>query len=241
MRHPRTPRAWIAGTLVTLVLALPAAGRAELRLLDEALVPPTAGPELSVTGVLLDQADATSSDPKGPAPAAPASGDAAGMDFDLLGAAKPPPDTADAAALRRRRTMLTAHQAIGFGLVGLQLATTVVGQLNYSDRFGGPSTARYQLTHATLAYSTLGIFALNATVALLAPSPVKRSYGMDRVMVHRIAMFTAAAGMVGQGLLGAYTHQREGYLNQEKLATAHLAIGYGTLAAMAIGVGALVF
>jgi hypothetical protein len=228
----------VGATLVTLVLALPTAGRAELRLLDEALAPPTARPDLSVTGVLLDEAKPAPAPTT--TPAAPASGDASGMSFDLLGEAKPPPDTADAGELRLRRKMLTAHQAIGFGLVGLQLTTTVVGQLNYSDRFGGPSTARYQLSHAALAYTTLGLFAVNATVALLAPSPVKRSYGMDRVMVHRIAMFTAAAGMVAQGVLGVYTHQREGYLNQEKLATTHLAIGYGTLAAMAIGVGALV-
>jgi hypothetical protein len=123
----------------------------------------------------------------------------------------------------------------------MQLATTVVGQLNYSDRFGGPSTAQYQLSHAALAYTTLGLFVVNGAIALLAPSPVHRGYGMDRVMVHRIAMFTAAAGMLAQGVLGVYTHQREGYLNQEKIGTAHLAIGYATLAAMATGVGVLVF
>ena len=51
----------------------------------------------------------------------------------------------------------------------------------------------------------------------------------------------AAAGMLAQGVLGVYTSQREGYLNQEQFAKMHLAIGYGTLAAMTVGVGALVF
>jgi hypothetical protein len=164
-----------------------------------------------------------------------------GMDFDLLGEAKPPP-APDAGALKLRRNMLTAHQAVGFGLIGLQLATTVVGQLNYSDRFaGGPSTARYQTTHAALAYTTLGVFVANGAIALLAPSPVKRPMQMDRVMVHRISMFTAAAGMAAQGVLGVMTRNREGYLNQPRFATAHLVIGYTTLAAMVTGVGAIVW
>jgi hypothetical protein len=233
-------------------LALPAIGRADLRLLDDALRSPAAfAPDLSLRGVLLaqdgDAKPAADGEQKpaqagvDPQPAPAAGGDAGGMDFDLLGEAKPPPDAADAGALRRRRQMLTAHQAIGFGLLGTQLATTVAGQLNYSDKFGGSPTGRYQMTHAALAYTNLALFAVNGAIALLAPSPVKRSWEMDRVMVHRIAMFTAAAGMLAQGVLGVYTHQREGYLNQEQFATAHLAIGYGTLAAMAVGVGALVF
>jgi hypothetical protein len=243
MPHPTRSLPLVRAAVLTVILAAPLAGRAELRLLDEALAPPTAAPaspaDLTLSGVLLAQAEGQG-DPK-PQPAPPATGDGGGMDFDLLGEAKPPPDTADAGALRLRRKMLTAHQAIGFGLVGMQLATTVVGQLNYSDRFGGPSTAQYQLSHAALAYTTLGLFVVNGAIALLAPSPVHRGYAMDRVMVHRIAMFTAAAGMLAQGILGVYTRQREGYLNQEQIGTTHLAIGYVTLAAMATGVGVLVF
>ena len=253
MRAPRTPLRAARLAVLTAILALPAVGRADPRLLDEPLrVTAASAPDLSVRGVLLAQvgaakpaadgeqkpAEAAGGDPK-PAPAA--GGDAGGMDFDLLGEAKPPPDAADAGALRLRRQMLTAHQVIGFGLLATQLATTIAGQLNYSDKFGSSPTARYQMTHAALAYTDLALFALNGAIALLAPSPVKRSWQMDRVMVHRIAMFTAAAGMLAQGVLGVYTSQREGYLNQEQFATAHLAIGYGTLAAMAVGVGALVF
>jgi hypothetical protein len=35
--------------------------------------------------------------------------------------------------------------------------------------------------------------------------------------------------------------RREGYLDQERYATAHLAIGYATFAAVGVAVGALVF
>jgi hypothetical protein len=211
---------------VLVLLAVPAVARADLRLLDAVLELRSSGPAPSLGA---------------PVALAPIAEDA-GMDFDLLGEAKPPPQAPNAGKMRWRRRMLTAHQAIGFGLLGLQLGTTVVGQLGYSDRFAnGPQTARFDATHAAFAYSTLGVFAVNGVLALLAPSPVKKPWKLDRVMAHRIAMFTAAAGMLAQAGLGIYTAQRDGYVNQERIATAHLAVGYVTLAAVATGVGVLVF
>lgn len=163
------------------------------------------------------------------------------LDFDLLGEPEPPAPPAASGRLRLRRRMLTAHQGIGLGLLGLQLATTVVGQLNYSDRFeGGPSTARYQRTHAYLAYATAGVFAVNGLVALLAPSASKPRR-LDRVMVHRFALFAAALAMAGQVALGIHARDREGYLDQERVARSHLFLGYATLALVAGGVAALVF
>jgi hypothetical protein len=175
-----------------------------------------------------------------PAPEADEEAREPSLDFDLLGEAKPPAEPADAGALRLRRKMLIVHQGVGVGLLGLQLATTAVGQLNYSDRFaGGPDTARYKLSHKVLAYTTLGTFAANGAIALLAPS-AKTPRKLDRVMVHRIAMFTAAGGMVAQAILGISTRERAGRLDQERLATVHLVVGYSTLAAVLTGVGALV-
>jgi hypothetical protein len=138
--------------------------------------------------------------------------------------------------------MLNAHQAIGIGLLGLQLGTTVTGQLNYNDKFGVDNTGRYKLTHKLLSYSTLGVFALNGAIALFAPAPkgMKRS-GFDRTTIHKLGMATATVGMVTQAVLGAYTVSREGYLNQQKYGRAHLAVGYATLAAMSVAVGAIVF
>jgi hypothetical protein len=239
---------------VAALLAVPAAAQAlppgaslssgdrRPGLLDADLDPPRlALADLSASPVvLLASADAPGSGTE-KGTAAQTEGASGAMDFDLLGEATPPPDAANQGKLRLRRTMLTWHQGLGFALVGLQLATTAVGQLNYGDRVGaGPDTAKYQLSHAVLAYTTLGVFVVNGAVALLAPSPL-RNLKMDRVMVHRIALFTAAAGMVAQGVLGVYTRQREGYLNQDDFAKTHLAIGYVTLAALSVGVGALVF
>ncbi len=242
MRHLRRVRwshpARILAAAALAAALVPAPGRA-LSLLQGDLVPGRPAPDLSLA--LAAEKPATEGGGAS-APAAPAP--APSLDFDLL--PEPPPVAPNPAdgSMRLRRRMLRLHQGIGLGLVALQLSTTAVGQLNYSDRFGGsapPSTARYQATHAVLAYATLGAFAVNGAIALLAPRPPgKRSQGVDRVTVHKLGMLAAAAGMVAQGALGIYTREREGYLNQQHYAQVHLAIGYATLAAVSVAVGALV-
>lgn len=162
------------------------------------------------------------------------------LDFDLLGAPAKA-ERVDEGALRLRRALLNLHQGVGLGMFTLQLATTVVGQLNYNDKFGGDNTAKYVQPHAILAYSTLATFVAAGTLALLAPSPLKKSEGFDRVSLHKLAMYTATAGMLAEGILGVVTKNREGYQNQQSIGTAHLVVGYVTLAAVAAGVGALIF
>lgn len=162
------------------------------------------------------------------------------LDFDLLGTPAKPQQI-DERALRLRRTLLGWHQGVGLGMFALQLATTVVGQLNYDDKFGGDNTAKYVQPHAVLAFSTLAAFAAAGTLAILAPAPLKRDEGFDRVSLHKLSMFTAALGMAAQAGLGIWAQSREGYLNQQGIARAHLVVGYVTLAAVATGVSALVF
>ncbi len=184
-------------------------------------------------------ASATTPPSSTPTPAAPAPGPS--LDFDLL--PPPPAPPGENPALARRRTLLDWHQGLGIGLLGLTLATAVVGQLNYDDRFVGsrPSTGDYLAPHAVLATSTLVLFAATGTLALLAPAPPERRDGFDRITLHEIAMFTAAAGMAAEGALGLWTQQREGYFNQESIARAHLVLGYVVVAAVATGVAAIVF
>jgi hypothetical protein len=144
--------------------------------------------------------------------------------------------------MRLRRTLLNVHQGLGLGLLAFQLGATVTGQLSYSDRFaGGPSTAKYQRAHALFAYASLATFGSTALVALLTPSQLEKPQGIDRTTLHKIAMFTAAAGMAAQGVLGIVARSREGYLNQERIATAHLVVSYFSLAATAVGVGVIAF
>lgn len=222
---------WVA---FVLSVAAPAKAAASVRLLDEDLHPP----ELSIAaqGPRPGTPDLSLA-PSEPTGAAPKPGS---LDFDLLGA-PPKSDQVDEDALRLRRKMLTWHQGVGLGMFALQLATTVVGQLNYNDKFGGDNTGKYEQPHAILAYTTLAAFAAAGALALLAPAPIERGEGFDRVSLHKLSMFTAAAGMLAQGVLGIWTQSREGYLNQQSIGTAHLVIGYVTLAAVATGVGALVF
>lgn len=201
---------------------------------------PSAATSLSVfpEGVLFADAPSsrTGEGDDGTPPGAP------GLDFDLLGEPDPEPTRGNPGALRLRRRMLVTHQGMGFGLAALVLATTVVGQLNYSDRFAsGPDTGRYRLTHKALAYSTAGTFAATGLAALLAPTAGRGPYRLDRVMLHRIAMTAAALGMAAQAVLGIRTRDRTGYLDQDRYARAHLAVGYATLALFAVGIGVLVF
>jgi hypothetical protein len=207
-----------------LLVAVPAPAHSAPRLLDG--------------GLLLAAA------PGAPALAlALAADDPPPMDFDLLGEPPPPPPAADVARLRKRQRFLGVHQAAGIGLYALQLTTTTVGTLHYFDKFAdGPNTERWRRAHTALAYTNLALFAATGAAALLAPTaPGRRSAGLDRVNAHRLAMLAATVGMVAQGALGIYTARREGYTDQERIATVHLAVGYATLAALTAGVAVLVF
>ena len=165
------------------------------------------------------------------------------LDFDLLG--KPPPVAqVDDRSMHKRRSMLKWHQGLGIALYAAEVATTVVGQLNYNDKFSSsaPNTNKYKQTHQILAYSTAALFAVNGTIALLAPEPKgppKKQW--DRVSWHKLGMGLATLGMLAQVGTGIYTASREGYLNQQDYAKVHLGIGYFTFAAMSVAVGALVF
>ncbi len=233
-------RLHIAASLaLAAVLLAPLPARA-LRLLDEELsLDGDPAPDLRVASAAAPAA-AASSAAAATTTAAPARDPS--LDFDLLGT--PPPVVASPydAVLKRRRSMLNVHQGLGLALVGLQLSTTVMGQLNYSDLYGPNPTARFRTTHQVLAYTTLGVFAANGLIALLAPrDPLKRSDGFDRTTLHKIGMAVAAAGMVAQGVLGAVTHARDGYLDQPAYARAHLILGYATFAAVSVAVGSIVF
>jgi len=232
--------------VLCLAVAVPAAARGGL--LDEGLAAPDlAEPDLAARPAVLLAAAGSSGKAKAekekaakPTPAPAASPD--DLDFDLLGEAKAPADAPDPAAMKRRRQQLSLHQGVGMGLLALQIGTTVVGQLNYRDKFAThANTEKWRMPHKVLAYTTTGVFLIGGALALTAPAPVKRPTQLDRVTAHRIAMFAAALGMATQIGLGLYTHSREGYQNQQDLAKAHLYIGYGTLACMLVGVGVLVF
>jgi len=201
--------------------------------------------------VLLAQANpapaapAPASEAAAAAPVVEAATPAPAMDFDLLGdAPKPAAPTVDLEALKTRRTMLKVHQGVGIGLMVLELATVVLGQINYRDLYGGGDrTGQFKLTHQVLSYSAMGVFLTNEMLALLAPSPLaKTSQGFDRTMLHRISMFTGAAGMVANLILGIVTsYTLPGRDMQRDVAKAHLFIGYGTYAAMAVGASAMIF
>jgi hypothetical protein len=183
-----------------------------------------------------------------PAPqTAPAEAKAAD-DFDLL----PPEAKPDAAtqardaetqrSLSTRRTMLQLHQLGGFATLAALGTTVVLGQLNYSDKYGGGGdTGRYITPHSIAAYSAAGIFAATGLLALFAPSPFEKQLRLDTATLHKASMAVATAGMVTEVVLGIVTASREGKLSQRDLAMAHQIIGYTTLAATTTGFVVLFF
>jgi hypothetical protein len=220
LAEPRLRPALVLGAVALALAAAPRPARA-LQLLDEVLS--LDGPARPVLLAAL-------------APSEP-------MDFDLLGKPAPPPSTTkEDARMRKRRQYLQWHQRVGLAVGSLEVATVVVGQLSYNDKFGSANTGRYELSHAVLAYTTFTAFAVGGTLALLAPRPKDRpNRGWDRMRVHKIGMALATAGMIAQAVYGIQTRNREGYLDQEEKAQTHLIIGYATLAATGVAVGALVF
>ncbi len=139
--------------------------------------------------------------------------------------------------------MLQWHQALGIATTLLMVGTVITGQLDYTDRYGGgTSTGRYDIWHTSFEAGTVVGFTGDALLALFAPVPFpKQNQHFDTLMVHKIAMITAAAGFAAEVPLGIYTVAQEGHLNQGTFAAVHLIIGYVTAAAFATGVTALFF
>jgi hypothetical protein len=187
------------------------------------------------------------------APAADGDGPPPGdLDFDLMGGdahGSPVEDAARARrlaaidrAVRRRRPMLQAHQALGFVTLGLLAATLVIGQLNYVDKYGGgDDNGRFYAAHLGLGVTTTLSFTATGLVALFAPNPYPKPVRADAALLHKVSMALAAAGMVTQLVLGPVTAAHEGRLDQRDYALAHLVTGYATFAFMATGVLAYVF
>jgi hypothetical protein len=182
--------------------------------------------------------------PAQPAPS-PAPAPAPADDFDLLPKEKVP----DAAVqqelihkLELRRKMLQLHQLGGFVTLGLMGTTVVLGQLNYSDKYGGGGdTERFMVWHRWLGISTAVVFAATGALAVFAPSPLEKPVRLDTATVHKIALAIASAGIVAQIILGPVIASKQGQLSQRDFALAHQIVGYTTLVATAAGAVAFTF
>jgi hypothetical protein len=143
-----------------------------------------------------------------------------------------------AAAVRTRRWMLTTHQTLGITTWALMAATTVVGQLNYHELYGGGGgSLKYQSPHRWLALSTGVAFVTTAGFSIFAPSPYAKPLRLDTGLLHRIAVLGATAGMVTQAVLGWITARQAEAGNPNHLRTyarTHQVVGYTTLAFLSV-------
>jgi hypothetical protein len=144
--------------------------------------------------------------------------------------------------LAKRSKMLELHQLGGMLTLATLGATVIFGQLNYIDRYGGGGdTRRWYDWHKFSAFTSAAVFAGTGALALFAPSPLAKPARLDTVMVHRIAMGVATAGMVTQIILGVVTASKGGSSSQRDFAFAHQVVGYTTFGATAVGFGVLTF
>lgn len=151
-------------------------------------------------------------------------------------------DAAFEASVRRRRSLLSVHQATGIAAWALMGTTVVVGQLNYNDLYGGGGyTERYRSSHRALAGATTATYAFTGILALAAPTPYARRLRLDTATVHKGAMAVTTVGLLSQIVLGIWTRTALGNVDQPRLARAHQAVGYATFGAMTIGAVTLVF
>ena len=166
-------------------------------------------------------------------------------DFDLLPKEAAPDAAAQAKLeeeLEKRRTMLHYHQMAGFAVLGTMTATVVLGQLDYSDKYGGGGDkGTYHLWHRWFGFGTAAVFAGTASLAVFAPVPIEKKVRWDTATIHKVSMAVAAAGMAAQIVLGIVTAAKEGQGSQRDYALAHQIIGYGTAAAVYTGFAALTF
>ena len=129
--------------------------------------------------------------------------------------------------------MLTTHQTLGITTWALMAATTVVGQLNYNELYGGGGgSLKYQTAHRWLVVSTSAAFATTAAFSLFAPSPYDKPLRFDTGLLHRIAVIGATAGLLTQAVLGWVTARQAEAGNPNNLRTyarTHQILGYTTL------------
>jgi len=196
---------------------------------------------LTAASSALAGEDAAPPPPPGPPPDLSPS-----LDFDLLpqspASALPAIDPALDRAVARRRKMLTLHQGLGIATWATLAATTVIGQLDFDDRFrGGGDTGKWHGAHRALAVSASALFLGTGLLGLLAPEPYAKKARLDTATVHKVSMAIATLGMATQIVLGLTARGSEGSLRERDLATAHQITGYATLGAMTFGAVVLFF
>ena len=143
-----------------------------------------------------------------------------------------------AAEAETRRSRLRTHQILGTTTWGLMLVTTILGQLNYNDEYGGGSrSGKYLLPHRIASYVTTVSFTATGIYALLAPTPYKRPLKFDTAFVHKVAVIGATAGMVAQVALGFWTARQADAGNPRGLkdrAKLHQILGYSTFGMLTV-------
>jgi hypothetical protein len=157
---------------------------------------------------------------------------------------EPKPDQGHA---RARGPLRNWHKWFGVTTWISLAATATIGTFRYANvvGFGEPLCAEgntpifgrdygcgdgLRVHHLVSASFTTASYVTTRTLALLMPEPEYER--PERVKIHRALSWVHLAGMVAMPILGFATSAADDPETREALATAHLLVGYGTLAAV---------
>lgn len=177
--------------------------------------------------------------------------------------AEPPPDEDALVAQARRRSVLrTYHRSMGITTWISLAGSAAVGTIRYANvvGFGAPLCAPggspilgrafgcgdgLRIWHLVGAVWTTLSYAATRTLAALMPDPYGAASGPGsfaaRLRVHRLLSWVHLAGMAAMPVLGVLTTAADDARTRDALATAHLAVGYSTLAVLSTAASLMAF
>ncbi len=127
--------------------------------------------------------------------------------------------------MHTRRTMLKAHQLLGFITLGGMVAQGIVGSQLYN---GKPDL---KATHEALATGINITYSMAALMSLFAPPPlVNRDKGLTSLKLHKWLAVVHMSGMIATNILAGQIE------NNPSLKPIHRAVAYTTFASYAAAV-----
>ncbi len=127
--------------------------------------------------------------------------------------------------LKIRRTMLKAHQTVGFIALAGMVAQGIVGSQLYNN-----SSPQLLNAHKGIAIATNISYGTTALLAFTAPPPLINDSGMSSIKMHKILAGVHLTGMIATNVLGQMVE------DNPQLKSTHRATAITTLGAYAAAV-----
>ncbi len=128
------------------------------------------------------------------------------------------------ADMKTRRSMLVAHQILGFATLAGFIGQGIVGAKLYDN----PGDKNLRETHETLAFAINTTYSLTALASLFAPPPlIQRDKGVSSIRLHKWLAVVHLTGMLATNILASQLE------HNPSLKPYHRAAAYTTFASFA--------